>query len=1140
MRQGPIARPAGAARQAASCPAPADADRVPRARRGVHRAAGVSGMLFALLVPIAGHSAPSCNSTWPHVLNVHSKDGQIDHKGQAWGVDANGANEGLFGARAGKVNDQGDCFDTGDSLLAGCVGDGPAVSLGQPTFPAIGSNNPPAVTITSDATYSTDRELDSLTVTAGATLTLDGPIEINVANTVTVEDGATLRVIGIAAGTTATVYAQKAFAANAGNVDVQSDGTLEIKAGDFAADNGSDINCGPVVNSATPGKRTCGDTDGGVFVHSGSGINLDNSIGRGVFYGDGNEGRLQNQQGAGYQTLVQGAWTSGQVNTQPGTDVVAGDIPNQTLCTSGGFHYAVVDPGSGLTCDPLGITIEAHRDQTTHELVPPSDTTTIDVTARVVSGGGNVNPRWSNGSSTISYNFDGSETSTTLALSVDKNSTINIDVQEDRGTASELSPDEDPDIVFTGSGLQFSPTIGSQIAGKPSNQAPGSQSLRLEALECKNNGTQTGVFNGSEEVEWAVECVNPSNGTSASICPNKAVVLDTEPVDPGFAGNVTVPANAAGQVSTYTSHTEDFDGGVVDFALRYADAGRIRLHARACTDKSKSVANCQSQKLITGTSNVFTVRPFGFRLDFDPDGDGTFDDRAAAGCGSQASCAADATGSVFATAGSNFPVQLAAVAWQSADDTDADGVPDSNQALSDNASTPSFGHESAPETADLAQVLAAPAGGSSGTLSGGQGIGGFAAGSATVSGVSWDEVGIIDLNAALSDNDYLGAGDVTGTAPNLGRFIPDRLTIADNDPAFRDGTGMWGSPFTYMGQAFTFDALATPQLDITAVNAAGATTRNYGGEGTTADFWKLGTPGRSYTDATSGVSAAFAVDTSAGTVSWLDGGGADTRADYDGTGTLRISGDRFRYDRVGPGAKQVPFDALVDLQLAQAGLTDSDGVCFDPDTDGTCDPFTVDGDSGTAGRQPIGGPADGTELRYGRLVIDNAAGAEVAPLHLPVRAEFWNSGTWQTNAADTSTALALTELQLSNAAATVQPGPSDIVVDTDSFSEDGDDAHDPGETKIDTANTPVPVRLGQDAGSVTNAAGTVSIVMLPPGAGNTGWAELEALLSAAGKPYLQYDWDDDGVLDDNPVGRATFGVYGGNRHWIHLRRLPGN
>ncbi len=61
-----------------------------------------------------------------------------------------------------------------------------------------------------------------------------------------------------------------------------------------------------------------------------------------------------------------------------------------------------------------------------------------------------------------------------------------------------------------------------------------------------------------------------------------------------------------------------------------------------------------------------------------------------------------------------------------------------------------------------------------------------------------------------------------------------------------------------------------------------------------------------------------------------------------------------------------------------------------------------------------------------------------------------------------------------------------------------------------------------------------------PGMNNTGYINIEvdlATATGAGLEWLYYDWDGDTFYDDNPTGRATFGVYRGADNMIYLREL---
>jgi len=258
------------------------------------------------------------------------------------------------------------------------------------------------------------------------------------------------------------------------------------------------------------------------------------------------------------------------------------------------------------------------------------------------------------------------------------------------------------------------------------------------------------------------------------------------------SGNTDLKINGTNVSASGTNISLNFSNGVCTFTANYPDAGQISIKFE------------DSSEDLTGDSNLFVVKPFGFYV---------------SATGNPG--ASDASGPVFKKAGEDFELTVKAVCWQSADDSDNDGVPDDRADLSDNDITPNYSG-----TADLTSSLVAPSGGASGTfspssitLSGGQG---------SDSSVSFSEVGIIQVEA--TDVDYLGAGSISGISGNIGRFIPNAFKFdgITQNPAC-------SSVFTYGGQDFTVD------VSMSAINTDGDITQNY-----TGDFAKLDFSGLSF------------------------------------------------------------------------------------------------------------------------------------------------------------------------------------------------------------------------------------------------------------------------------------------------------
>ena len=152
-----------------------------------------------------------------------------------------------------------------------------------------------------------------------------------------------------------------------------------------------------------------------------------------------------------------------------------------------------------------------------------------------------------------------------------------------------------------------------------------------------------------------------------------------------------------------------------------------------------------------------------------------------------------------------------------------------------------------------------------------------------------------------------------------------------------------------------------------------------------------------------------------------------------------------------------------------------------------------------------------TQIRSGRLKLQNAYGSERLALQVPATLQYWNGG-WQTHTADGCTSLAAGRFSWSFPAG--------------------------------TAARPNNLAACESAATLSGAAPSFVLNLNAPGAGNTGWADLSANLgasasgstcttvntgtgfsaaaTAAGVPWLQHNWT--GSIG-NPAARVTFGVF---------------
>jgi MSHA biogenesis protein MshQ len=394
--------------------------------------------------------------------------------------------------------------------------------------------------------------------------------------------------------------------------------------------------------------------------------------------------------------------------------------------------------------------------------------------------------------------------------------------------------------------------------------------------------------------------------------------------------------------------------------------------------------------------------------------------------------------------------------------------------------TPNYGRESSPEGIRLeSSTLIAPVSGRNGSANDGT-LGNARSFTPTAtpgrfngSAFSFDEVGAVRLRARVGDGDYLGGGDA-GTSESP---AVGRFTAHHFDVSANApelATACAPGGFSYLDQPFSFTATLEPRATATALSSAGTPTANY-----TGSWLRLSTG----TLASPTLAAAAGMLTPAipnpPTVTDL------------GAGVASIAFDQGPPLRFARGALTAPFDADVALSFE---VRDADGVAYPANPVRFGQPVSGAGVAWSAGRR----------LHFGRLSFANASGSEVGSLAVPLRAESYDGGAFVPNLADICTAFGLASLAVAK-------------------------------TPVDLATSPAfshasPL-LGGDAGLVLSA----------PGAGNTGTADLRLDLGAvtpgAGLTHLRFDWDGDGALDDDPTGRASFGVHPGEPDVVRTREV---
>ena len=479
------------------------------------------------------------------------------------------------------------------------------------------------------------------------------------------------------------------------------------------------------------------------------------------------------------------------------------------------------------------------------------------------------------------------------------------------------------------------------------------------------------------------------------------------------------------------------------------------------------------------------------------------------------SAAADAQGHKFIGAGEKFTANITAII-----STPVCSTYTARTALNENnCITPNFGNElgdPATGAVKLEHTKIAPTPGEKGELSGTTTLPrklfqlpgaepGEIRGSATVTDLTWNEVGIITLTSSLTDGPYLGAGSVIKTPTgNIGRFTPSYFTLSDIST-----TNGCGSPFTYFDQ----DGFTTT-FKLTARNAYNTPTKNYEGNGSDSSWAKLplndwalfGFTVKNWlpkqpTGSTLKNSATPPTATATKTV----GGIPETRNDEWLEGTTTVIA-KHQISRP-PLAPPLPQELAVETKVVLSAIPgDSDGITV---------PTAVD---------LIFPPNPTATLRHGRARLLNANGSELLDLPMPFRTEYWDGSRWVRNTADRCTgngagantvSLSMTNVNLSGFT-TASPFLPCI--------------HDDGTTPGASGRGCVaPVvtsaarryREGNDlwpSGAGYDGQNAFNLWLAAPGAGHAGAVDVTAQVPA----WLRFNWT--GAGDANPTARATFGT----------------
>ena len=456
------------------------------------------------------------------------------------------------------------------------------------------------------------------------------------------------------------------------------------------------------------------------------------------------------------------------------------------VCLSGIDHYEISLPSTGLSCLASSVTLTACADSSSP--CTNKATTLVGYDATLGTSGGAL------AATVLTFNATGTA-STTLSHALAANGAVaNVTLSGEEALATnarKCCPNGSPcaagsscSITYTAAGFIIAGAVNGVAVTLPT-QTAGTASSSYVLRAVKTNTTTKAceaALTSASSVNWATQCNNPTNCSAG----NRLTLTGSSAV--------AIAGNPSSGVSSSTAVPMSFDAnGNAPFSVNYADVGQITLYA------SKAASGSLAGPL-AGNSNAFVVRPAALTVSAIQ-----CTSYAAGSCATGAiaspgtnPAAGSASGSAFIPAGKAFTATVTAV--------DSGG----------NA-TPNFGQETAPETVRLSATLVQPTGGAAPALNNASSFGAFSGGAASGSSFNWPEVGIITLTPSLVDADYLGTGNVSGTASaNVGRFIPHHFDVAV--------TAACGS-FSYAGQAFAATLTARNGL------LSPTTALNYDGSG---------------------------------------------------------------------------------------------------------------------------------------------------------------------------------------------------------------------------------------------------------------------------------------------------------------------
>lgn len=611
------------------------------------------------------------------------------------------------------------------------------------------------------------------------------------------------------------------------------------------------------------------------------------------------------------------------------------EIDNLDVCASSAepykpaiHHFELVrNRATGLTCEPLSVAVRACVDAACD--VEYNDTFELTLAASGAASR-SVNGRDLNSGDRLNLWLD-SAGQYQLAVA---NSTPAATAPEALRCFNNTIAQPDCRLTMSDTGLRFFDTDDtSQTSLAVLDLVAGSQGrFSLQAVETnQSTGVCEGIFADGETLTFSAgsQCSDPE-----TCLPDERLVLSQL----GTQTELPNPQDTNSGNERTAVELRFGANSVADFELMAPDVGLQPLTLRfelQDTDSEPATITVVNQRIDV------RARPAALKLVAIAGSKRTLDDTE--------TLAELLAGEAFAEAGEPFRLALEGV--------DALGQPTAN-----------FGRTSQGPSVDWTASLLAPAGGVTGTITAATTDSQWQAGSIssrfeTVTGLSYSEVGAINLSGTL--NDYLpisGAAvhNINSDTRAIGRFVPHRLRIQ------QIGLVNWGDlAYRYQGQPADLTGL---QLSVVAEDLNDQALANYDGDLFKLDLARPGLLERQ--DQHSATGAALQYNSNA--LTWDRQDSIDFNASTPAQWRLADLELIWPRKSAAPDSADTPT-TINALQLPASALTDSDGVCFDNNGDGSCDGLDI--------------ALDPVSLRYGRLNADARASGTANQLSLPVWSE---------------------------------------------------------------------------------------------------------------------------------------------------------